>query len=476
MKEIKEGLTFKDVLLIPKRSRLVSRSQVDISTKLYENFVLKLPIISAAMDTVTESEMAIALARLGGLGIIHRFCSIEDQIQEVKKVKMVENYFIENPICISPETTLKEVKEKIKKFNFHTFLVVDDKKRLLGLISKRDYFLENDDNKKVKYLMTPFDKLIVSYNKITFNQAKDIFKKHKIEKIPIIDRNRKVLGLITLKDFTFSLNKKAVRDKKGRLAVGAAIGIRGDYLERAEELVKAGVDILCIDVAHGHLEKCLKVVKEIKRKFPDIPLIAGNVATREGAFDLRQAGADIIKVGIGSGSVCTTRVVTGVGVPQLTAIMLAREGAGKLPIIADGGCRDAGDIVKALAAGANAVMLGSLLAGTDEAPGKIIRIGYKKFKLFRGMSSSEAFNRKQKYLNYKVKFEPTSEGLDYGFIEYKGAVEEVILDLEKAIRSGFSYCGALNLKELWKNAEFIKVSSQGIKENYTSEDIKNIIN
>ncbi len=461
-----EGLSFDDVLLVPKRSPIDSRKDVDLKSEIAEGVILNLPIISSPMDTVTEAEMAIALARKGGLGIIHRFCSIEDQVKQVMKVKRAENYLVENPVCISPETTLKEIKEKANEYHFQTFLVVDEEKRLLGLISKRDYFLEDDESKKAKELMTPFEKLIVSYEKIDFEAAKEIFKKYKIEKIPIIDKDRKVLGLITFKDFNLSLNKKATRDSKGRLLVGGAIGIRGDYLERAEELVKAGVDVLCIDVAHGHLEKTLKAVKEVKAKFPEIPLIAGNVATEEGAKDLKEAGADIIKVGIGPGSACTTRIVAGVGIPQITAIMMARKGAGEVPIIADGGCRNSGDIVKALAAGANAVMLGSLLAGTDEAPGKIFYYQGKRVKAFRGMASSAAYHSKLEKTKEPADYQPASEGVDYGFVDYKGSVNEILDHLEKGIRSGFSYCGAKNLRELWEKAEFVKITENGLRESY----------
>lgn len=464
MEEFKKGLTFDDVLLVPKRSSIDSRKDIDLSSKLAQEIILNLPIISAPMDTVTEGEMAIAMARNGGLGIIHRFCSIEDQVKEVLKVKRAENYLIEDPICISPQTTLKEIKEKAAEYHFQTFLVVDEEKRLLGLISKRDYVLEDNLNKRAEEIMTPFEKLIVSYKIIDFEEAKEIFKKYKIEKIPIVDEQRKSIGLITFRDFKYSLNKKATRDKKGRLLVGASIGIRGDYLERAEELIKAGVDVLCVDVAHGHLEKCLSVVKEVKNKFPDIPLIAGNIATQEGAKDLKEAGADIIKVGIGPGSACTTRIIAGVGVPQITAIMEARKGAGDIPIIADGGCRNSGDIVKALAAGANAVMLGSLLAGTDQSPGKVYSFNNKKVKLFRGMASVEAYRSKVERTKENSDYQPASEGISYGFVNYKGSVNDILINLEKGIRSGFSYCGARNLKELQRNIEFIEVSEKGFAE------------
>jgi IMP dehydrogenase len=459
-----KGFSFDDLLLIPKRSKIDSRKDVDLSSELYPGITLNLPIISSPMDTVTEAEMAVALARKGGLGIIHRFCSIEEQVKQVLKVKRAENYLVEDPVCIYPETTLKEIKQKASEYHFQTFLVVDRENKLLGLISKRDYFLEEDETKQAKELMTPFEKLIVSYEKIDFESAKEIFKKYKIEKIPIIDKERKIIGLITLRDFQNSLNKRATRDRKGRLLVGAAIGIKGDYLERAEELIKAGVDVLCIDVAHGHLEKALKVVEEVKGKFPDIPLIAGNIATEEGARDLKEAGADIIKVGIGPGSACTTRIVAGVGVPQITAIMMAKKGAGDTPIIADGGCRNSGDIVKALAAGANAVMLGSLLAGTDEAPGKIFIYKGKKVKAFRGMASNAAFQSKIEKTKEEPHYQPVSEGVDYGFVDYKGSVGEILVNLEKGIRSGFSYCGARNLEELWQKAKFVKITEKGFRE------------
>jgi IMP dehydrogenase len=463
--KIEEGLTFDDVLIIPQKSNINSREEVDLSSKLTKNIILKLPIISSPMDTVTEADMAIALARNGGLGIVHRFCSIEYQIKQIEKVKRAENYLITDPICIGPETTLKELKDIIQNYEFQTFLVVDENKRLIGLISRRDYFLEDNDSVKVRFLMTPFEKLIVSYKKLNFEKAKEIFKKYKIEKIPIIDKDRKVKGLITLKDIKHSLNKKAVRDNKGRLIVGAAIGVRGDFIERAYELVKAGVDILCIDIAHGHLSKSILAIKKIKSKFPNIPLIAGNVATEEGARDLRKAGVDVIKVGIGPGSACTTRIVTGVGVPQITAIFLAKKGADNIPIIADGGCKNYGDIAKALAAGANFVMLGSMLAGTDESPGEIFTIKNKKVKGFRGMSSSISYQNKSKILNESNNYTPIAEGISYGFIDYKGSVNEVLQNIEKALRSSFSYVGAKNLNEFHKRAKFIKVSVLGFREN-----------
>jgi IMP dehydrogenase len=461
-----EGLSFDDVLLIPKKSNIDSRKDIDLSSKLTKDFTLKLPIISSPMDTVTEAQMAITLARAGGLGIIHRFSSIDYQVSQVLKVKRAENYIVENPICVLPNTTLKEIKAISEEYHFQTFLVTDKQNHLLGLISKRDYILEDDDSKKAFELMTPFEKLIVAKEKIDFKKAKEIFKKHKIEKLPIIDKNKKVLGLITLKDIKFSLNQKASRDKKGRLLVSAAIGIRGDYFERAEELVKNGVDILCVDVAFGYLKKCLKAISKIKKRFSNIPIIAGNVSDDKGVKLLKNAGADIVRVGIGPGSACSTRIVAGVGIPQITSIMLARKGDKNIPIIADGGCRTSGDIVKALAAGANFVMLGSLLAGTDEAPGKVFTIDGKRVKEFRGMSSAAALKDKIKKTGEQSDYEPAPEGVDRGFVPYKGSVVDVLNNLEKGIRSGFSYCGAQNLLSLWKNKEFVKITDHGLKESH----------
>lgn len=461
-----EGLSFDDVLLIPKKSSVDSRKEIDLSSKLTKDITLKLPIISSPMDTVTEAEMAITMARNGGLGVIHRFCSIDYQVNQVLKVKRAENYIVENPICISSNTTLEEIKIKSEEYHFQTFLVTDEKGKLLGLISKRDYILEEDNKKKAKDLMTPFEKLIISYEKINLEKAKEIFKKYKIEKLPIIDKNKKVLGLITLKDVKFSFNQKASRDKKGRLLVSAAVGIRGDYLERAEELVKAGVDILCVDVAFGYLEKCGKAIYQLKKRFTNIPIIAGNVSDNKGVEFLKNFGADIVRIGIGPGSACSTRIVAGVGIPQITAIMLSRKADKNISLIADGGCRTSGDIVKALAAGANFVMLGSLLAGTDEAPGKIFTVNGKRVKEFRGMASASALKDKIKKTGEQNDYEPISEGVDRGFVDYKGSVVDILNNLEKGIRSGFSYCGVKNIKELWKNKEFVKITEHGLKESH----------
>jgi IMP dehydrogenase len=461
-----EALTFDDVLLKPKRSSVSSRKDIDLRTEIAKGITLNIPIISANMDTVTESRMAIAMARLGGLGIIHRFLPIEAQAHEVEKVKRAENYVVEKPFTISPDMTLKVCRQMSRTFDVQTFLVTDKENKLLGIITKRDILFEENEKKKVSELMTPRDKLIVGDENTTLEQAKEIFKTKKIEKLPLVDTEDRLVGLITARDILNRLNPLAVRDKKGRLLVGAAIGVRGDYLERADALVSAGVDILVVDIAHGHLEICLKAVSILKRKFPNIPIMAGNVATFEGARDFVEAGADSIKVGVGPGSICKTRIVTGAGMPQLSAIMDAKRGAGNIPIIADGGIRQSGDITKALAAGASAVMIGSLFAGTDESPGEIVMWNNRRSKLYRGMASLGAHIDRKKTENDanedgKLLSDFVSEGADQVTVPYRGAVSEVVKQLVGGLRSGMSYCGARNISELWEKAEFVKITDAG---------------
>lgn len=468
-KRIQEGLTFDDVLLKPQYSQVDSRRQVSLKTKISPHITLNLPIISANMDTVTESAMAIAMARAGGLGIIHRFLPIEKEVEEVQKVKRAENFVVEEPFVVEPNFTLRKVKELSKKHDVQTFVVVNKERKVLGILTKRDYLFEKDETKLVKELMTPRSRLIVADRGTSLEKAQEIFKKNKVEKLPLVDKNDCLLGLITAKDILNHLNSLAVRDKKGRLMVGAAVGIKDDYLERAQELVKAEVDLLVVDVAHGHLDACLKAVQTLKKRFPHIDLMAGNVATKEGALDLKRAGADSIKVGVGGGSVCLTRIKTGAGVPQLSAVFEAKKGAGETPIISDGGIRNSGDIVKALAAGASAVMVGMLLAGTDESPGEVINWNDKRVKIYRGMASFGAkMEREAKIKRSSVEnFSMTdfvSEGADQVFIPYRGRVEEILSQLAGGIRSGFSYCGAKDLKELWQKAEFIKITGAGLRE------------
>lgn len=470
--ELPLGLTFDDVLLVPVKSPVRSRSEVDVSTVLVKGVRLNIPIVSANMDTVTESAMAIAMARLGGIGIIHRFMEIERQVAEVKRVKRAEAFVIERPYTISPNTTVAEVKQLMRETGVSGFLVVDDQNRLLGIVSRRDVrFVERED-RPVSEVMTPQAKLVVGSPRTTLEEAIRILNQHKLEKLPLVDENWVLRGLITAKDVERVVNpSSAAKDSKGRLLVGAAIGVRGDFLERASRLIEADVDVLVLDVAHGHSEMAIEAIRRVKREFPAVPLIAGNVATPEGTQDLIQAGADAVKVGIGPGAACTTRMVTGAGVPQLTAIMWCAEAASKMgvPIIADGGIRHPGDITKALAAGASAVMIGSLLAGTDESPGyPVVRDGVK-YKVYRGMASLGA-NMKRRMLDRDELDEESvaqivPEGVE-SYVPYRGKVEEVINQLVGGLKSGMSYCGARNIEELRRNARFIRITEAGAAESY----------
>ncbi len=462
-KIVGEGLTFDDVLLVPRLSNIVSRSQVNLTTYLTREIKLNIPILSASMDTVTESKMAIAIAREGGLGVIHRFMPIDRQVEEVAKVKRAENVIIEDPITIRPESKVKEAKRLMEKWGISGLLVVDDHKRLLGIVSRRDVLFEND-GKEVREVMTPRAKLIVAEKKIGLEEAKDMFRKYKIEKIPIVDNDDRLIGLITARDVVNrTMNPRALKDSKGRLMVGAAIGVRGDYLERAKKLWKAGVDVIFIDVAHGHSTLVIDAIKKVKAELKEAPVIAGNVATSEGVEDLVKAGADGVKVGVGPGSVCTTRVVTGAGIPQLTAIMECAKAGRKLdvPIIADGGIRKSGDLVKALAAGASSVMIGNLLAGTDESPGPLIFRNGKRYKIYRGMASFYAMLGKEMQERYEVEdlidMSYKAEGVE-AYVPYRGSVREVLEQLISGLRSGMSYCGASNIKELQEKALFIKIT------------------
>lgn len=465
---MKKAFTFDDVLLVPKRSAVVSRKDVDLRTTLAPGITLNIPIISANMDTVTESRMAIAIARAGGLGIVHRFLSIEDQAGEVAKVKRAENYIVEQPLAVSPNLTLKAVRELSRRLEVQTFLVTDEKRRLLGILTKRDTLFAENDRIMVGELMTPRANLITGTPETTLEQAKEIFRIYKVEKLPLVDSSDYLIGLITARDIMYRMNPLAVRDPRGRLLVGAAVGVKGDYLERADALSGAGADLLVIDIAHGHLETCLEAVRRLKKKFPNLPLVAGNVATSEGSRDLVMAGADCVKVGVGPGSICKTRIVTGAGMPQLTAIFEASRGAARTTIIADGGVRQSGDITKALAAGAGAVMIGSLFAGTDESPGEIVMWNNRRSKLYRGMASLGAhLERKRSKAGAddgEILSDFVSEGADQVTIPYRGSLGEVLAQLVGGLRSGMSYCGSHTLEELRKNAEFVRVSDAGHRE------------
>jgi len=467
---IREGLTFDDVLLVPKFSDVASRSETDLSTQLSRNISINIPLISANMDTVTESAMAVTIAREGGIGIIHRFLTIQEEVNEVLKVKRSGSVMIENPYSINPEQTIQNAFSIMNEKQVSGLLVVDSNSKLVGILTERDVLFEPPNGSKlVQDLMT---KDVVSAKQGTdLEEAKEILKKNRIEKLPIVDDNNLVKGLITCQDIS-NLEKypNASKDSKGRPIVGAAVGVKGDFMERTEALIGAGTDVIVVDIAHGHSENAINTVKNIKKAFPNCELIAGNVATAKGTEDLIKAGVDAVKVGVGSGSICITRVITGSGVPQLTAVMDCAK-IGKehnIPIISDGGTRTSGDATKALAAGASSIMVGGIFGGTDETPGTTITKNNKRFKIYRGMASLAAsMGRKTKETGT---LELTDDINDYvaegveGMVPYKGSVTDIITQMTGGIRSGLSYCGAHNIKQMHKNAEFIKISRAGFAE------------
>ncbi|MFL6356759.1 MAG: IMP dehydrogenase [Nitrososphaeraceae archaeon] len=469
--EIKEGLTFDDVLLIPKRSPIISRSQTNLKTKLSRNITLNIPLVSANMDTVTESGMAIALAREGGIGIIHRFMTIEDQVDEVLKVKRSESVIIEQPYTIKPDMSVQDAENLMLQYGVSGLLVEENGKKLAGIITRRDITFETNHKSKISDLMSK--NVITAKEGTTIEQAKEILHNHRIEKLPVVDSNNRIVGLITSKDILkMDQFPHASKDKKGRLLVGAAVGVKGDYLERTEALLDAGSDAIVVDIAHGHSENAINTVHMIKKAFPNCELIAGNVATREGTNDLIRAGVDAVKVGVGSGSICITRVITGSGVPQLTAIIESVKVAKEygIPVISDGGIRTSGDATKAIAAGSSSVMIGSLFGGTDESPGKTMIKNGKKFKMYRGMASFYA-SLGRRYRERDPQVVDSSDDLnDYvpegveAMVPYKGSVVEIIRQLVGGLRSGLSYCGAKTILEMHKNAEFIKMTSAGYME------------
>lgn len=418
------------------------------------------------MDTVTESGMAIALAREGGIGIVHRFMTIEDQVDAILKVKRSESVMIEQPYTIKPDLTVVDAKKAMVEYGV-SGLLVEEGGKLAGIITRRDIIFETNNKSKVSDLMTK--DVITAKTGITIEQAKETLHKQRIEKLPVIDEKRRIVGLITSKDILkMEQYPHASKDKKGRLLVGAAVGVKGDYLDRTEALLEAGADVLVVDIAHGHSENAINTVRMIKKAFPECELIAGNVATGEGTRDLIKAGVDAVKVGVGSGSICITRVVTGSGVPQLTAVLesvkVAREYG--IPVISDGGVRNSGDMTKALAAGASSVMVGSLFGGTDESPGKTLVKNGKKFKMYRGMASFYA-SLGRKYREEGPQVVDSDDLNDYvpegveAMVSYKGSVVEIVRQLAGGLRSGLSYCGAKTIPEMQKNAEFIKMTSAG---------------
>ena len=463
---IGEGITFDDVLLVPAYSQVIP-NQVDVTTWLTKKIKLNIPLMSAGMDTVTEHRMAIAMARQGGIGIIHKNMSIEAQADEVDKVKRSENGVITDPFSLSPEHTLADANELMAKFRISGVPITEGKK-LVGIITNRDLKFETDFTKKIKESMTS-EGLVTAPEGITLEEAKKILAKARKEKLPIVDDDYKLRGLITIKDIEKSVKyPSSAHDSQGRLLAGAAVGITANVMDRVQALVNSSVDCIVIDSAHGHSKNIITTLKEIKSAFPDLQVIAGNIATGAAAKALCEAGVDAVKVGIGPGSICTTRVVAGIGVPQVTAVMDAYAEAKKygIPVIADGGIKYSGDIVKAIAAGGNVCMLGSLLAGCDEAPGTFELFQGRKYKVYRGMGSIAAMENgsKDRYFQTGAK-KLVPEGVE-GRVAYKGLVEDTIFQLMGGLRSGMGYCGAPTIPVLQETAQFIKMSSAALRESH----------
>ena len=467
-KFVKEGLTFDDVLLIPAESDVLP-AEVDLTTKLTKNITLNIPVMTAAMDTVTESRMAIAIAREGGIGVIHKNMSIEEQAIEVDKVKRSENGVITNPFYLSPNHTAKDADALMGKYKISGVPICEEDGTLVGILTNRDLRFMQDFDVKIADVMTPKDKLVTAMAGTTLEDAKAILMKSKVEKLPLVDKNGKLTGLVTIKDIEKSVKyPNTARDPKGRLLCAAAIGATDDVLVRAKALADAQVDAFVLDSAHGHSLNILKSVAKVKEAFPDISLIAGNVATAEGTEALIKAGADAVKVGIGPGSICTTRVVAGIGVPQITAIYDSAEMADKygIPIIADGGIKYSGEIVKAIAAGGSVVMVGSLVAGCEESPGEMEIWQGRQFKVYRGMGSLGAMHRgsaDRYFQKDNKKYVP--EGVE-GRVPYKGAVGDTIYQMMGGLRSGMGYVGCHSIQELRTNAKFVKITGAGLIESH----------
>jgi len=466
-KFIKEGLTFDDVLLIPARSEVLPKNTT-VNTTLTRTIKLNIPIMSAGMDTVTEAKMAIAMAREGGIGIIHKNMSIEKQANEVLKVKRSEHGVISDPFFLSPNHKVADAIELMDLYRISGVPITDENMKLVGIITNRDVRFETDTTKLIQEAMT-CKNLVTAHEGISMEEAKGLLKKHKIEKLPLVDASGTLIGLITIKDIEKSIQyPNSAKDNSGRLLAGAAVGISGDVYERVEALVKAGADVIVIDTAHGHSAGVMEVLKEVKRKHPDLQVVAGNVATANATEELIKAGADAVKVGIGPGSICTTRVVAGVGVPQITAIYDCALVGKKydIPIIADGGIRFSGDISKALAAGANVVMLGSLLAGTEESPGQTELYQGRRYKVYRGMGSLGAMAQgsKDRYFQEdNKKFVP--EGVE-GRVTYKGPLTDTIYQLIGGLRSSLGYCGAATINDLQEKGQFIRMTNAGYLESH----------
>lgn len=489
--KIKLALSYDDVLLIPKLFRGTSRGEISTATKFSKRISLNIPIVSSNMDTVTESEMAISLARNGGIGVIHRFLPIEKHVKLIKQVKRAQNYIIEKPYTLNMDSNLREVKQLMLRHSVSGILITDENELLKGIVTNRDLrFTENNDLDSVQQYMTPKEAMVVGSEFLSIPDAKKILAHNKVEKLPLIDKSGKITGLITSIDIERSEQApNATKDKRGRLLVGAAIGVKSEAIRRADALLKADVDVLVVDVAHGHSDLAINTVKKLRSEFgDDIEIISGNVATAEGTEDLIAAGSDGVKVGVGPGSICITRVVTGAGIPQITALQDAYSVAKEhnIPIIADGGIRTSGDLVKAIAAGASTVMIGNLLAGTSESPGfPIIRNG-RKYKVIRGMASLGASLGRdmQEKILQKNGFEffenentdpfedYVAEGVE-AIVPFRGSATEVLKQLVGGLKSGISYCGSLSIPEMHEKAEFMRITSGGLKESQ-SHDVDKI--
>ena len=464
---LKEALTFDDVLLVPQKSEVLPKD-VCVKTYLTKEIQLNIPIMSAGMDTVTEHEMAISMARQGGIGIIHKNMSIEEQSHEVEKVKRSEHGVITDPFFLKKDNTIQEADDLMGRYRISGVPIVDDNHTLIGIITNRDIRFENDFSKKIEQSMTSKN-LITAQEGVSLSEAQEILRNHKIEKLPIVDKDNKLKGLITIKDIEKKIQfPNSATDKNGRLLCGAAVGVTDDMFERMQALVDAKVDVVVIDTAHGHSKGVLEAVKTAKIKFPNLQIIAGNVATKEATKELIEAGANCVKVGIGPGSICTTRVVAGVGVPQISAVMDCYEEAQKhgIPIISDGGIKYSGDLVKAIASGASVVMLGSLLAGTKEAPGETILYKGRSYKAYRGMGSLGAMEKgsKDRYFQKDAK-KLVPEGVE-GMVAYKGEVSDIVFQMIGGLRAGMGYCGTKDIEALKNESTFVKITAAGLKESH----------
>lgn len=471
-----KALTFEDVLLVPRRSPVKSRNDVSTRSRLTASIDINIPVISANMDTVTEAAMAIAMAQSGGIGILHRFMTIEQQVRQAQKVKRARGFIVEKPYSIRIDASAAEAAESMRRHDVGGLVVNDENGRFAGIVSRRDILLAPPHKNTVRQVMTRRENIVSAKPGVTLDEARAILYEHRLEKLPVLDDDGNLRGLITAQDI-IRPGTTAALDEKGRLRVGAAIGVTRGELERTEALLEAGVDVLVLDIAHGHADHCIEMVQSIRARFPSAQVIAGNVATRDGARDLAEAGADAIKVGIGPGSICTTRIVTGFGVPQLTAIIDSVEGVKQsgrdIPVVADGGIQKAGDLVKALAAGAETVMIGSLFAGTEESPGSAVIRDGQKFKVVRGMASLAATMGRRTAENRGDNDESAEDPEDWdkvvpegveAVVPYRGHVAEVLHQLVGGLRSGLSYGGARTIRELQENAEFVEISPAGLRE------------